>query len=511
MTFIQKTGIAVLAAILLFIPLQSAAQISLTTENMALGGGGTAYLTGYETLFVNPANLYIQEKNYSLQISLMQGAGYYDSQLAIRDPYERFLRYAETLKPYKISRSNRSINQADRDDIVQRNFRENRLTSELKSQSDVYWLGLKWTGEKRSYAMALRTRTASRTELGRGHFTDEPFEVEDGFRVDQSFRQTYQSLHELSFGYAESFTFLNGLIPQLSQFIIGVAPKIVMSGAYLNTHHLNRYNIPESGIGWAREHQFTQQSTGYFSNTSDAFHRSPVLPLAEGFSYNTEDLLQPTGIGMGLDIGITYLITFGDDFSVIRRQDVPTEKSLRFSFSITDLGSLYHYETPVTYSSEYTEEESATPGPVSDLQFAGAPNEHLYFLDQDEAHPLRTADTRTTDGFETVLPTSLQAGMLFQINRLKLMGDFSYALNNSAYSSSRVASYIGVELRPLSFLPLRAGTRLTTNLPGYYSFGAGIETRYFDVNAALQLKSRSIGPTTEIAGASVVGLKFYIP
>jgi hypothetical protein len=38
------------------------AQLSHTAENMGLGGGGTAYLTGYEALFVNPANLYIQEK-----------------------------------------------------------------------------------------------------------------------------------------------------------------------------------------------------------------------------------------------------------------------------------------------------------------------------------------------------------------------------------------------------------------------------------------------------------------
>lgn len=499
---------AVLTALLLLIPYQTYSQVSLGPENMALGGGGTAYLTGYEALFVNPANLYIQEKNYSLQISLLQGGGYYDSQLAINSPSVRFKRYAETFYPYQNLHSNRIINEQTRDDIIRRNYRNDHIISEQQSKADIYWLGLKWSREKRSYALALRTRISSRTETGRGFFSDEPFEVSNGYRVDQSFNQQYQSLHELSFGYAESFTFLNGLIPRLSEFIVGMAPKIVVSGSYLNTSYLNRFNVQGSGESWTREREFSQQSTGYFSESSDTLYRSPASPRE---LVSSGDLFHPTGIGLGLDVGITYLITFGDDFSVLRRQDVPTEKSLRFSFSITDLGAVYQYIEPLTFQTNYTATEGENPGPVSDLQFAGAPGEHFFFLDQHGEHPLRSAETRNTDTFETLLPTSMQAGLLFQVNRLKVMSDFSYALSNSAFNSSRIASYFGIELRPFTFLPLRAGTRLTTQLPGYYSFGAGIETKFFDLNAAVQLKSRSIGPTAEIAGASAVGLKFYIP
>ncbi len=71
------------------IPKTSHAQISLTTENMALGGGGTAYLTGFESLFVNPANLYIQEKNYRFQISLLQGGVYHDTVLPVPNILDR--------------------------------------------------------------------------------------------------------------------------------------------------------------------------------------------------------------------------------------------------------------------------------------------------------------------------------------------------------------------------------------------------------------------------------------
>ena len=510
--FIKKILIAAIPAAFLLIPLRVSAQISLTAENMALGGGGTAYLTGYETLFVNPANLYIREKNYSLQIALLQGGGYFDSQRSINNPYRRFRRYAETFTPYEDSKANRYIDAQDRPDIISRNYRNNRQASEMQSQADIYWAGLKWATPGRSYALALRTRISSRFETGRGYFSDEPLKTDQGYRINQSFTHQYQALHELSFGYAESFTFLNGLVPQLSEFIIGVAPKIIVAGAHLNSEYTNRYHYPETGLGGTRQQEYFQQSTGYFSETTDAFYRATGQPETPLGDYSTADLLKPAGIGLGLDIGVTYLITFGSDLSVLRRQDMPTEKSLRFSFSVTDLGAVYQYQDPLTYETGYSEQDAANAAPLSDMIYAGAPNEHLHFLAQHgEEHPLKSADSRRTDSFDTVLPTSLQAGLLFQVRRIKLMGDFSYAISNSAFGGNRFTSYFGAELRPFSFLPLRAGTRLTTNLPGYYSFGGGLETKYFDLNAAVQLRSRSIGPTSEIAGASVVGLKFYIP
>lgn len=91
------------------------------------------------------------------------------------------------------------------------------------------------------------------------------------------------------------------------------------------------------------------------------------------------------------------------------------------------------------------------------------------------------------------------------------MGDFRYEFGDNAFSRDRFTTYIGTELRPFPFLPLRAGTRFSSNLPGYYSFGTGLETHYFDLNAAIQLRSKSAGPTGEISAASIVGIKFYIP
>lgn len=484
----------------------------MAPEAMGPGGGGTAYLTGYEALFANPANLYIREKDYKLQVSLLQTSGYMDSQTAILNLSERFDRYKGTLQPYSDTNNNRIIDTNDRESIVNRMFRNNRLTGEMKSQSEMYWFGLKWIKEQKSYALALRTRTASRTEMGRGYFSLEPLETEFGLWVQKSFFHQYQALHELSFGYAESFTFLNGLIPQLSEFIIGVAPKIVVSGAHLSSDYENIFFFDTDNSQWLQQTSYYQQSTGVFSDTGDSFQRSSGdTDVLAAPRRTLSDILQPSGVGLGLDIGLTYLVTFGDDFSTIRRDESPTEKSLRLSFSVTDLGAVYQYKNPLTFRNPETVTEVEQPSPVSNVEFGNAPNEYLYFLQTDEGHPLSSSQSRSSKQYGTALPTALNAGALFQINRIKIMGDFRYDFGDSAFSRDRFTTYIGTELRPFPFLPLRAGTRFSSNLPGYYSFGTGLETRYFDVNAAIQLRSKSAGPTGEIAAASIVGIKFYIP
>jgi len=55
------------------------------------------------------------------------------------------------------------------------------------------------------------------------------------------------------------------------------------------------------------------------------------------------------------------------------------------------------------------------------------------------------------------------------------------------------------------------GTRIAPHLPGYYTLGIGFESKYFELNTALKVKSSRIGPTNEIVGASMAGIKIYIP
>lgn len=506
-TIIRTAVFAV--SLLLLIPALSRAQISLTAENVGLGGGGTAYLTGYEALFVNPANLYIQEKNYNLQIALLQGGASFDTPLPFLNAGDRFNHYYDSLLPYRSSQENRVLGEGVMDDFMDRNFPGNRRINRMQSHTDLYWFGIKWSGSERSYAMALRSRINSVYENGRGIYSLQPIERGNELLLDRSFYHHYQTLHELSFGYSESVSFLNGLIPRLSEFIIGIAPKIVVAGPYLNSEFTNRYRSADNGQTWIHEQGFREHSTSYFT-TGQSF-RTGTLNNRDLTDYKFGDLLRPSGIGAGLDIGITYLITFGSDLSVLRREDMPTEKSLRFSLSITDLGMIHHFRDSETREIDYREESAELPQSTTGVYFQGAPGEHLYFLSELEESPFDMVNQVSSGSFEQILPTAIHAGALFQINRLKVMGDVSYQLTRSRYATNLPAAYIGAELRPLSFLPLRAGTRFAANETGFYSFGGGLETRFFDISAGIQLKSSNVGPTTELLGASMVGVKFYIP
>lgn len=479
----------------------------MNAENTGLGGGGTAYVTGYEALFINPANLQIRDKNYSIQVGFLQTGAYYESPLEIINPVDRFDSYRSVVRELTPPGE---LDANMRDDLLNRNFGENTLNREFLTRGEIIWFGIKWFREERSYAMAMRSRYASRYRIGRGFYDDDPIRINGFERVDQSLTHQYSSLHELSVGYSSPFTFLNGLFPRLSEFIVGVAPKIVVAGSMMETDYLNRYEREFGSDEWGRETMYDLRSTGVFSDQVRRFTNGfdPLLTAESNFSDNNQ--FSPTGIGIGLDVGITYLITFGDDLSVVRRDEEVTEKSLRLSFSLTDLGAIYYYDDPVHRRSEYLVEESGAPE-LSGTYFTGSPSEDLLFLNQQQSHPVFNSVVDSDDNFEALMPTAFNAGALFQINRLRMMGDFSVGLQRTPFVTPKFISYIGAEIRPLSFLPLRAGTRIATEIPGYYSFGAGIETTYFDLNAAVQLRSRSGGPTAEPVGTSVVAIKFYIP
>lgn len=483
------------------------AQISLSAENMALGGGGTAYLTGYEALFVNPANLHIQEKNYSLQISLLQGGVYNEYLLPETDFSARSQQFRSAFLPYKSLHSDYELIEADRSSILRRNYPGSRRVAPFQSMAELHWFGVKWQGGRKSYALSLRSRIFSKYELGKGYFSSTAVEDGDNLYIDRSFRHQYQTMHELSFGYAETFDFLNGLSPQLSEFIVGIAPKIVVAGSRIDARFNNVYKYHDGDDNWIRSAQYQQNSTGSFTKNRPLLNQNDTFSFIDG---SFSELSKPAGIGFGLDVGITYMITFGGDLSLLQREKATTRKSLRLSFSITDLGAIYQFDKPYKMGTQEIEEEVTELPGVSDIRFSGAPNEHWFFLNDQDDTPFDLDSDRSEDTFYSIMPTSIQAGALFQINRIKLMGDVRLPVINHEFASKAPVVYLGTELKLLPFLPLRLGTRIAPHLPGYYTLGIGFESKYFELNTALKVKSSQIGPTNEIVGASMAGIKIYI-
>ncbi len=482
------------------------AQIIQTPVNTALGGGGTAYTTGYESLFINPANLYIQEKEYSFQIAAGNFGSYFSSPLESDGLHNYWSRYLDQTSGFTPVWN--TVNTQNRSEFINRNYSNDLMQSTHQSRGEFHWIGMHWSRFDKSYAVALRTRYSNRFTIGRNYYDQTSFGSQSGIDLDRSLSHHFQALHELSFGYAESFSFINGLIPQLSQLIVGIAPKLVVSGAYLNSVYTDNYRSISDGPGFQRHRSYNHYSTGRFTDMADRF-RNGQNPYDR--EINRPDLFRPAGFGAGLDLGLTYLITLGDDLSVVRISDPSTRKSLRISLSITDIGFIYHTDSPRHVSiSELVTETSELPE-LSEGYFLGRPGEQFHFLDMNGGHPIMQVETGNTDAFSSLLPTMIHTGLLFQVSRLKLMGDFSFSLVESAFSSTRPVTYLGTEIRILSFIPLRAGLRITPSQPDYISFGTGLETKYFDLNIGVQFRSQSLRPTEEITGFSMAGLKFYIP
>lgn len=485
------------------------AQILLSPQNTALGGGGTTYITGYEALFVNPANLFIREKPNRFEIAI--GAFGAMTQPVLRESglNGQIDNFKELFSPFNSNVNHQDIGTDERLEILNRNFPGERLQSQHLYRFETYWFGLKWNRHDRSYALSLRTRAGGRFVTGRGFYSGEAVIKDELQTIDRTFVSEFQTIHELSFGFAESFTFLNGLSPRLNEVIIGIAPKIVVGGSFQSVKYTNVFTRADDGP-WNRQLSYEQLSSGDFSDATTSFLLTGDPQTAIDRHLDFTDFFSPTGYGAGLDFGLTFLMPLGSDISTIRRSDRETTKSLRVSFSITDVGFISYTDRAQKNRIEESTETVTELNPLANSAFRGIPGQFISFLNEGTDHPLFEAESATED-FSAILPTAMHSGALLQLNRLKFMGDVSLGMTNNAMNTTKLITFLGIELRPLQFLPLRAGTRLATETPGFYSFGFGIETTHFEVNTSVQLRSRSAGPTTELAGVSIGALKIYLP
>lgn len=480
---------------------------------MGLGGGGTAYIQGSEALFVNPANLYFQNRNNRFQLTFLQNGLHYESLLPFDKTSDQLKSYRESIIIQDSSNQFIRIGDQERAELINRNYSNGSDQRNLMSQVDLHWLGFSWRGETRVYAIALRTRIGNQFQIGRGIY-EEIGEISDdlGF-INQSFNQRYQVLHEVSFGYSESFTFLNGQNPGSSEFVVGIAPKLVVSGGNYEVGYNNVYSFDEENSLWNRDVRYTQTSSGVFSNNdvSSFTNRSVGIQNIQDSGYG--NLFDPTGLGAGIDLGITYSIYLGSNLFAIQETSYQSDRSLRLSVSITDIGLMRINDNPYQYELSDQQFERVRSAPQSNILFTGALNEFYPFLREFGDLPDFQSGSESRENYNLMLPASMQTGVQFHFDWFKFVADASYSIIDSAFKPNGLVSYLGTEIRPFKFFPIRAGTRLSKNYLTYYSFGAGFETPFFDVNAAILFNSGEYNESiisSEIIGASVIGFTFHL-
>ncbi|MEX0846115.1 MAG: DUF5723 family protein [Balneolaceae bacterium] len=479
----------------------------VTPRNMALGGGGSTYITDYNSNFFNPANLMIQDREGTFSFGIGAGSFKLDAvqnYTSLTGQLDNAINYISVFEA-----GDANISSFARTQLLENNYPGNSSLSDHRTRYDATLLGMKWMRDNHTLSFAIRSRTSSNYRVGKGWYSSTFEENSDEELIlDRSIVHRHQRLHEISFGYAESFQFLTGLTPRLDNFIIGIAPKLVLGGGYLNAEWKNTYLQLSPGVA-NRIESFSYDATGEFGASTIAYMNGIRSETANTQSF-TNDIFTIDGVGAGLDIGVTYLLTLGSDLSAVRPDQQPTQRSLRLSFSMTDIGLISYNNSEISMSlPSDTTTTSNIPNNLSNEAFIGAKGQYIDFIEKyGEDNPFQKVSSDLSS-FSTLLPMALHGGALLEINRIKIMGDISIGLTNNAFNSTKLISSVGMEIRPLQFMPLRGGIQFKAQRPDVLSVGTAIETKHWDFSVAAQFTPNSLISQPAITGISVATLQFH--
>lgn len=449
----------------------------------------------------NPSNLYLQERLYKVRVSLLQG-GYlsYTPQ-----PAESISSHVDRLFEPKywrnLGRESEYLTPVTRDDILRDHFGTNN-SAQFFNQAEMNWFDIRWHGSNRSYAISMKTRYASRFEIGRGLFS---LEGADPGSLNRSFNQHSQVLHEIAFTTAEPLTYLSGMLSNLSQFVVGITPKFIISGGYTSIQADQQIHVDEQTHAWSSTLSYDQKAAGYMAQMAvDGFRRGTVP-----HGLTRRNLLNPAGYGIGIDAGISYIMTLGDDLSLLNRGGETTRKALRFNFSLTDIGAMIYtgntFEANLEPFATTLQEEPA----VAERTFYGAPAEYIYFLEPLGLHEADGIGVVENESMTVFLPSAAHAGIDFRYNRVSLEGSAHYYFQDHAFSTSGFGVNTMMGIQPISLLSLYAGAGFSQNQPGYYSGGARLQTKWFEMNASAVLMPAA-GSNTHAFAGGMGGVVLYL-
>jgi hypothetical protein len=114
---------------------------------------------------------------------------------------------------------------------------------------------------------------------------------------------------------------------------------------------------------------------------------------------------------------------------------------------------------------------------------------------QDSLQNLVEGTDRKVGGFETQLPTTIHIGCALQLGgpefaqsfpNVLLALDYSQGFNDMPGNSTKPRLSVGMEFKPLGWLPLRSGISVGGVDKGSWAFGFGFRFGPFGINAATE-------------------------
>lgn len=503
------TGLVMLMLSITALPAK--AQPVLSAENTALGGGGTAYLSGNEALYWNPANMAINERHGTIHINIGATGILYEPVLSTDAVDEQFFNFTDSYYPYKPGAV--AITPAQRQTILSENYPHNRLVSQHQTRADLILGGISWYRGETTFSLSARARYSSRIEVGRGWYATDFINHNDREVRDFTLNQHISENLEIAFGYAHEFTFIEGLSSRLSKLYIGISPKFIIAGPHFSATYNGQKFRSQNSSTEQFVSEFSYQSSGAYSQMTRDYISSGDPQSAINNNLNRELSFTPTGYGGAFNFGLTYLIPLGSKLNILEGDPEKSVvgKSLRIAISVNDIGIIRYTKQPLEFSAP-SDTLRIGNEQLKQSMFIGSGGQYLVYFDSatELPNPLESAGNPDQDGFASLTPASLNAGMMLDLEHVKLMGDLTLGFNNNAFTNTKLTMHLGLELRALKQIPFRTGTRLASGLPTYVGFGTGIETRYWDFNIGTQIIFRSHTFTTEWVGGAFAGLQFHL-
>jgi len=493
------------------LPVWALSQPVITARNMSLGGGGVAYLTGVDANFLNPANLMIRDRTTTIHITAGSGGFFFDPVLSTPDLSEQVKNFYDVYSIYEPGEQLFTGDQAD--DLLDLNYDENELVSEHQNRFDLILGGIQWQREDKTFSLVARSRMATRTEIGRGWYDTEFVNLGEKTVRDFTLVQQTNVIHEISFGYAKNLELISGLIPKLNNIYLGVAPKILLGGSFMDFQTSAQVMQNESLSVPQLVRSAEIHASGDYSRLITQYQAGSTPAAAISDQISPTYFKEADNFGVGFDFGITYVLYLGSDVTINEAGEEikPLNKSIRIGLSVTDLGFQRISEDPLLITKNSDTTAVSSPLPAASSKFIGAPGQIIDFLDNADPllNSLNEFDERNTDSFNALLPTSFNGGLMFEINRLKVMGDFTLGLNDTAFNTTRFTGHIGLEVRPLPQVPIRAGTRFAKGYPTFLGLGFGIEQTHWDFIFSTQISMRSNSVSSELVGTSFGGIRLH--
>lgn len=491
---------------IVFFPGLAWSQSYIGPKNIGMGSGGTAYLNGPEAGLINPANLMIYDRPGTIKVTFAETASFFQPVLSSNNAREQWQNFRNQYLPHQPG--SQQISNEKRSLLLEENYPRSRLLSQHQSRSEVLLGGVSWLRDHSAYSLALRSRTATRIEVGRGWYSAEFFESGNEEVRDFTLTAQRQTLHEISFSYARELEFFNGLFANLNRLYIGFAPKLVIGGSFSNSKFEAQTTNGQSPELRSR---FSHRSTADYSDMIQHYRQNRQADQAIDQHLESSFLVDPTGYGGAVDFGLNYVIPLQSNAAIL---DTGSDRrtlgqSLRFALSITDLGVIRYNSNPMRLENSADTTQSNFQESINST-FIGAPGQYLSFFENAPTieHPYLNAESISENSFWELLPTSINGGFFLDLNRIKFSGDLTVAVHNTAFKSTRLAAHFGTELYPHPNIPLRAGTQLSARQPVHFSFGTGYEQDRWELYISGQALVKST-LNTELTGGGAAGLRFH--